>query len=140
VALDTGENLASTVLETNRSIWLAGLGALTSLGRTATSTAGLQSFEALVKAGEALEQRSRALLDNSTEAAQKSVKSLATKVDEKLEQFESVFDRRIAGSLARLQVPTNAELAILLSRIEQLELALAELREQRCTPKDDVEG
>jgi hypothetical protein len=51
-----------------------------------------------------------------------------------------VFDRRIAGSLARLQVPTNAELAILLSRIEQLELALAELREQRCTPKDDVEG
>lgn len=130
-AIGTGQNVANSLLETNRSIWLAGLGAVTSLGRKAGEhSPSFPNFEALVKAGEALEERSRAFVDTSTAAAHGSVNSVATKVDGKLEEFESVFDRRIAGTLERLNIPSRTELAILVHRIETLEAEIKALREK----------
>lgn len=127
-AIDTSENIANLVLEKNREIWLAGLGALGTIGRTtASATPGLQSFEGLVAAGRSLEERSRALVDESTDAVQRSVRTLATRVDEQLGQFEGVFDRRVSDALARLGIPHRAEVAALLMRIEALEAQVREL-------------
>lgn len=127
-AIGTGQNVANTLIETNRSIWLAGLGAFSSLGRKATGAPAAQNFEALVKAGAAIEERSKQLVDNSAEAAHKSVNSIASKVDNKFEEFESVFDRRIADTLGRLSIPSRAEIAVLLHRIEVLEAEVKALR------------
>lgn len=131
-AIDTGENIANLVLEKNREIWLAGLGALGSIGRsTASAASGLQSFESLVATGRSLEERSRSLVDDSTDAVQRSVKTLASRVDEQLGQFEGVFDRRVCDALARLGIPHRAELAALLMRIEALETQIRELQATR---------
>lgn len=127
-AIDTSENIANLVLEKNREIWLAGLGALGSIGRTTASAApGLQSFESLVATGRTLEERSRELVDDSTDAVQRSVKTLASRVDEQLGQFEGVFDRRVCDALARLGIPHRAELAALQMRVEALEKLVREL-------------
>lgn len=132
-AIDTSENIANLLLEKNRELWLAGLGALGSIGRSTTATAapGLPSFENLVSAGRSLEERSRSLVDDSTEAVQRSVKTLALRADEQLGQFEGVFDRRVCDALARLGIPHRAELSALLMRIEALETEVRELRTTR---------
>lgn len=129
-AIGTGQNVANTLIETNRSIWLAGLGALSSLGRTASGSPSFPNFESLVKAGEALEARSKAFVDNSAVTAHGSVNAVAAKVDHKLEEFEGVFDRRIAATLSRLNIPTRAEVALLMHRIEVLEAELKSLRDK----------
>lgn len=131
-AIDTGENIANLVLEKNRELWLAGLGALGSIGRsTASAAPGLQTFEGLVATGRSLEERSRSLVDDSTDAVQRSVKSLASRVDEQLGQFEGIFDRRVSDALGRLGIPHRAELAALLMRIESLETQIRELQAAR---------
>lgn len=127
-AIGAGQNVANTLIETNRSIWLAGLGAFASLGRKASDSLGSKSFDELVKAGEAMEMRSKALVDTSANAAHKSVDSIAERLDTKIEEFENVFDARIASALHRLNIPTRGELAVLMHRIETLEAEIKTLR------------
>ena len=126
----TGGNLKDTVRESAQEIWLAGLGAFSK-----AQAEGSKVFEALVKEGVGLQQKTRALAEDKlagmtgnvaktasqwTKAANDisgKAQSTATGTWDKLEQ---VFEDRVARALTRLGVPSQREVQGLTKRVEEL--------------------
>ena len=133
----TEGNLKDTVRESAQEIWLAGLGAFSK-----AQAEGTKVFEALVKEGVGLQQKTRALAEdklagmtgNVAKAASQWTKaanditgkaqSTATGTWDKLEQ---VFEDRVARALTRLGVPTQRDVQALSKRVEQLTAAVGGL-------------
>lgn len=112
-------NLAQTVRDSAQQIWLAGLGAFAK-----AQEEGGKVFEALVKEGKSLEQR-------TVKTAETRFNAMAEQVGRKTDQasakatatwdkLEQVFEDRVARALGRLGVPTNHELQALARRVEEL--------------------
>ena len=123
-------NLKQTVRDSAQEIWLAGLGAFSK-----AQEEGTKVFEALVKEGVGLQQKTRALAEdklagmtgNVAKAANQwsktaneisgKAQSTATETWDKLEQ---VFEDRVARALTRLGVPTQRDVQALAKRVEDL--------------------
>lgn len=111
--------LADTVRESAQQIWLAGLGAFAKAQQE-----GGKVFEALVREGKGLEQRTL----KSAESAFASVAGqLGRKTDQvtakataRWDKLEQVFEDRVARTLGRLGVPSQQDLQSLASRLEEL--------------------
>ena len=130
-------NLKDTVRESAQEIWLAGLGAFSK-----AQAEGTKVFEALVKEGVGLQQKTRALAEdklagmtgNVARAASQWTKaandltgkaqSTATGTWDKLEQ---VFEDRVARALTSLGVPTQRDVQALSKRVEELTAAVGGL-------------
>ena len=130
-------NLKDTVRESAQEIWLAGLGAFSK-----AQAEGTKVFEALVKEGAGLQQKTRALAEdklagmtgNVARAASQWTKtandltgkaqSTATGTWDKLEQ---VFEDRVARALTSLGVPTQRDVQALSKRVEELTAAVGGL-------------
>jgi poly(hydroxyalkanoate) granule-associated protein len=127
-AAKSDNQLVQTVRDSAQQIWLAGLGAFAK-----AQEEGGKVFDALVKEGETLHQKTRGLAEGrvaevtgnvSKKAAEFSgrAQSAATETWDKLEQ---VFEDRVSRSLKRLGVPTAREVESLSRRVDELSAKLA---------------
>lgn len=125
-AADKAKDVSQQVLDSSRSIWLAGLGAF-----SRAQAEGMRMFEGLVKQGEALESKTkRAAVDTAAAAsdvAKAKVKEMKSGVGGTWDKLESVFEARVARALAKLGVHTQSDVERLTERVDALSDAVNEL-------------
>ncbi len=131
-------NLAQTVRDSAQEIWLAGLGAFSK-----AQAEGGKVFEALVKEGSGLQQKTRELAEGklagvagvmsknfskATGDLSKAANDITSKAQstatETWDKLEQVFEDRVARALNRLGVPTQREVQALTKRVEELTAAV----------------
>jgi poly(hydroxyalkanoate) granule-associated protein len=92
------------LIDTQRAIWLAGLGALAKV-TSSTGTKGEKAFEALVKAGEKIETQARGAIDNNADLLKNRINDATKVVDQGIDSVGDAFDARVKQALARLGYP-----------------------------------
>jgi len=100
--------LVSTIRESATKIWLAGLGAF-SKGQEE----GGKLFEALVREGEAVQNR-------ASKSAQDAISDARTKATGTWDKLEQVFVERVQRALHSLDVPTKHDIDALSKRVHEL--------------------
>jgi poly(hydroxyalkanoate) granule-associated protein len=117
------QNKQSTTLQSVRQsanqIWLAGLGAFS----MAQEESG-KVFEGLVKQGESLDKQIQSARTEAVKSVRGSVesnvKSVRTRATNSIDKVESVFEKRVADTLARLGIPSRQDVEALSKRIDAL--------------------
>ncbi len=119
---DKSHELTEKVLERNRDIWLAGLGAFSK----ARDESG-ELFNKLIETGEKFEDKYKKLVDDNSDSAIKKVTNLFDKVPNPSEKIEDIFDSRVARALKRLGImPTVNALQSLAEQVESLNSLIEE--------------
>ncbi len=108
-------DLITEIRESASQIWLAGLGAF---GKAQVE--GGKIFEAMVKEGEAVQERAKQVADDKFA----EVKDKATGTWDKLEK---VFEDRVARALNSLSVPSKHDIDALSTRVHELTLVTKKL-------------
>lgn len=114
--------LATTIKDSTQQIWLAGLGAFAKAQQE-----GGKVFDALVKEGETLQQKTRQLADER-------VAAVAGRAADTWDRLEQVFEDRVARALASLGVPSKKEIDKLSRRVAELTVAVQALAEPAAKP------
>ena len=113
-----------SIVESAQHIWLAGLGAFAK-----AQDEGTRLFEALVREGVSLEQKTRKLTTGKAEEARVAMEAAVGQVKERSQEtwdkLEKVFEDRVQKALVKLGVPGRDDLNALTDRVERL---TAELR------------
>jgi poly(hydroxyalkanoate) granule-associated protein len=108
-----------SIVESAQHIWLAGLGAFAK-----AQDEGTRLFEALVREGVSLEQKTRKLTAGKADEARGAVESAVGQVKERSQEtwdkLEKVFESRVSRALNHLGVPGGSELKGLTARVEEL--------------------
>lgn len=108
-----------SIMESAQQIWLAGLGAFAK-----AQGQGGQLFEALLREGSSLEQKTRKLaggkVGDMRDAVESSVTQVRERTQETWDRLEQVFENRVAQALATLGVPARKELDELAQRVDEL--------------------
>lgn len=120
MAKDKDDNqLARAIRESAHQIWLAGLGAFATARRERTKV-----FEALVKEGRGIQQRTREMAEERIDEVSGKVSEVTGKVgrqaSESWDRLEQVFEDRVSRALARLGVPTGKDIKALAKRVDEL--------------------
>ena len=89
------------LIDSQRSIWLAGLGALAKV-TTSTGVKGEKAFESLVKAGEKFEAQARGAIDSNADMLKGRIDDATKVVDQGIGTVGEAFDTRIKQALTRL--------------------------------------
>lgn len=114
------------IRDSAHQIWLAGLGAFTK-----AQEEGSKVFDALVKEGMAIQQKTQSTAEEKlTEATQKMTRmatDLSAKATGQWDKLEGIFEDRVARALHSLGVPVAQDLAALAARIDQLSKAMEQL-------------
>ena len=120
------KDASSSVLESSRQIWLAGLGAF-----SRAQAEGMKVFESLVQQGEALESRTKKAAFDTAAAATGAAKARAKEVQAMAggtwDKLEKVFEDRVARALSRLGVHTQSDVDRLAARVDALAEAVNQL-------------
>jgi poly(hydroxyalkanoate) granule-associated protein len=98
------------LIDSQRSIWLAGLGALAKV-TTSTGVKGEKAFEALVKAGEKFEAQARGAIDSNANMLKGRIDDATKVVDQGIGTVGDAFDTRIKQALTRLGYRKNSKTA-----------------------------
>ena len=118
--------LASSVRESAKEIWLAGMGAFAK-----AQAEGKQVFEALVKEGNSLQKKTQADVEEKIGAVTGKMTSMASDVQAKAGQhwdkLEGIFEERTAKALNKLGVPSAKDVDALMARIDELSAKVAKL-------------
>lgn len=122
-ALHVTRDASFRLIDSQREIWLAGLGALAK-ANAATGTKGEQAFEALVKAGEALEAQAHRTIDAGAEKLKSGIGGATDVLDQKIGRVSSALDTLVEQALDRLGFPKPNALRELLERLTELSKAL----------------
>ncbi|MDO8250109.1 MAG: phasin family protein [Rhodoferax sp.] len=96
------------LIDTQRAIWLAGLGALAKV-TTSTGTKGEKAFEALVKAGEKMESQARGAIDSNANLLKHRISDASKVVEHGIDTVGDAFDARVKQALARLGYPKSGK-------------------------------
>jgi len=111
--------LASSVKESAREIWLAGMGAFAK-----AQAEGKQVFEALVKEGNSLQKKTQGVAEEKFSEVTSKMTSMADEVTAKAGQhwdkLETIFEQRTAKALKKLGVPTAKDVQALMDRVDAL--------------------
>jgi len=130
-----GKDIAERILKSSHSIWLAGLGAFAKAQQE-----GGKVFEALVKQGEALEQKTRQSASVTASAAREAALGKAKEMQQMAggtwDKLEQVFEDRVARALSKLGVYTHNDVQQLAERVDQLAEAVNKLLESRRAQSD----
>ncbi len=121
---------SQSVRESAHLIWLAGLGAFARV-----SLEGGKLFDALVKEGEKVEERTRGAAAGALEAVREQTDPARGKVAETWDRVEQIFEGRLARVLGQLGVPDRDDLQELMQRIDALQARIDELRQVRENPQ-----
>jgi poly(hydroxyalkanoate) granule-associated protein len=89
------------LIDVQRVIWLAGLGALARVTAT-TGTKGERAFEALVQAGEKMEAQARDAIDANARLLKHRINGASDAVDHQIDTLSDAFDTRLKRALSRL--------------------------------------
>ncbi len=114
---------AFKLLDSQRAIWLAGLGALAKANATA-GTKGEQAFEALVSMGASFEASARGAIDNGTERLKNGVDDATTALDQGIDNVGLSLDTLVEQALDRLGFPKSDAFNQLFERLTDLSKAL----------------
>jgi poly(hydroxyalkanoate) granule-associated protein len=116
--------LASSVRESAREIWLAGMGAFAK-----AQAEGRQVFETLVKEGSSLQKKTQGAAEERFSEVTNRMTSMADEVTARAGQhwdkLETIFEERTAKALKKLGVPTAKDVQALSERIDALAAQLA---------------
>lgn len=131
---DTARRVQNELLESAHKVWLAGLGALSTVGEE-----GDRLFRELVEKGRVMETRGKEEAGEVRERVESRVKDVRGRIDERMrgarERVEKGFDgvwgavdERVAEVLHRMGVPTRDEIQRLTRRVEELNAKIDGLR------------
>lgn len=120
MAKDKDDNqLARAIRESAHQIWLAGLGAFATARRERNKV-----FEALVKEGRGIQQRTREMagerIDEVTGKVSEVTGIVGRQASESWDRLEQVFEDRVSRALGRLGVPTGKDIKALTKRVDEL--------------------
>jgi len=120
--------LSQAVRESAHLIWLAGLGAFAKVGEE-----GGKLFDALVKEGEKVEERTRSAASDKLEVVREKADETRDKVTDKVadtwDKVEQIFEERLARVLGSLGAPSRDDLLELTRRVEALQAHIETLRQ-----------
>ena len=111
------------LIDSQRAVWLAGLGALAK-ANTATGSKGEQAFEALVKAGATLEAQARGAIDTNAERLKSGIDGATDVLDQGIDRVSSAFDSLVEQALDRLGFPKGDAFKELFDRLSELSKSL----------------
>lgn len=114
---------AFKLLDSQRAVWLAGLGALARANAT-TGTKGEQAFEALVRMGASFEASARGAIDSSTDRLKSGVDDATTALDQGIDNVGASLDTLVEQALDRLGFPKSDAFNQLFDRLTELSKAL----------------
>ncbi len=121
--------LSTAVQQSAQQIWLAGMGAFAK-----AQEEGGRVFEALVREGVALQQRTHAVAEERIVEASSKIGSMAEQVSsqagQQWDRLESIFEERVAKSLNRLGMPSTKDMRALVARVEELSLEVGQLTQR----------
>lgn len=131
---DTAKNVQQELLDSAHKVWLAGLGALSTVGDE-----GNRLFKELVDKGREMEKRGRKQADSAASDFESRVKDVRGRVEsgvrdakgrvEKgVEGLWEAVDDRVTDVLHRLGVPSRDEIKALTRRVEELNTKIDHLR------------
>jgi poly(hydroxyalkanoate) granule-associated protein len=131
---ETAKKVQQELLESAHKVWLAGLGALSTVGEE-----GDRLFRDLVEKGRTMEARGKEEAGEVREKVESRVKDVRGRVEERMrgarkrveKRFDSVWgavDDRVADVLHRVGVPTRDEIQRLTRRVEELNAKIDRLR------------
>jgi poly(hydroxyalkanoate) granule-associated protein len=115
----TESHLAKTINESGNEIWLAGLGALSNAQHE-----GGKAFETLVAEGEKVQERMKG-------AGDEWVTELSDKATGVWDEFQEVFQDRVARVLGSLNVPSRHDIDTLSKRVHVITRKLSEVEAAR---------
>jgi poly(hydroxyalkanoate) granule-associated protein len=116
-------NASFKLLDSQRAIWLAGLGALAK-ANAATGTKGEQAFEALVQAGAALESQANQAIENHIERLKSGITGATNAIDQGIERVGTSIDALVEQALDRVGFPKVTTLNDLMERLTDLSKTL----------------
>jgi poly(hydroxyalkanoate) granule-associated protein len=118
--------LAHSVKESAQQIWLAGMGAFSK-----AQEEGTKVFETLVKEGINLQRKTQGIAEDKINEVTGKMSAMAGTVSAKAGQnwdkLEVIFEQRTAKAMAKLGVPSAADLQALSKRVDALAAAVAKL-------------
>ncbi len=122
----TASDKTGALVETAQQVWLAGIDAL-----TRAQSQGGKLFEALVKEGVSLEQKTRKFATGKVGEVRDVVETKVEQVKERAadtwDKLETVFENRVSKALSKLGVPGREEMEALIDRVEDLNRAVRKL-------------
>ena len=108
-----------SIVESAQHIWLAGLGAFSK-----AQDEGTRLFEALVREGIAMEQKTRKTSISKAEEARGAMEAAVGQARERSQEtwdkLEKIFESRVSRALSGLGIPGSKELGALSARVEEL--------------------
>jgi poly(hydroxyalkanoate) granule-associated protein len=123
---EAAKDPAEGVLDSSHKIWLAGLGAFSKAQREGTKV-----FEALVKQGEELQDRTKRVATEAASAARGAATAKAKEMQQMAggtwDKLEQVFEDRVARALSKLGVYTQNDVQRLAARVDELADAVNKL-------------
>ena len=124
--MDAPKDISQGVLDSSHKIWLAGLGAFSRAQREGTKV-----FEALVKQGEQLQDRTKQVATETAAAARGAATAKAKEMQQMAggtwDKLEQVFEDRVARALSKLGVYTQNDVQRLATRVDELADAVNKL-------------
>jgi poly(hydroxyalkanoate) granule-associated protein len=118
----TDSELAALIKNSANQIWLAGLGAFAK-----AQDEGLKAFDALVKEGEAVQERAK-------KTADEKIADVKAKASGQWDKLEQVFEERVARALHSLNVPTKKDVEALSRRVTELTHEVKKLSSEGAAP------
>ncbi len=115
IANASSEVLTKQVMDSAQKIWLAGLGAFAK-----AQEEGGKVFETLVKQGQALEQKTRAMAGKAVETARAQATESVGKASGTIDKLDQVFQDRVHRSLNKLGVLTSRDIDELTRQVSEL--------------------
>ncbi len=116
--------LAGAVKDSAQQIWLAGMGAFAK-----AQAEGGKVFDALVKEGQSLQKKTQGIAEEKIGEVTGRMSAMADTVTAKAGQnwdkLEAIFEARTAKAMAKLGVPTAADVQALAQRVDELATAMA---------------
>lgn len=122
-ALSITRDVSFRVIDAQRAVWLAGLGALAK-ANSAAGSKGEKAFEMLVKTGEALESQARVAIDSGADRLKARIGNVTGTVDANVNRLGDAFDVRVEEALARIGFPNPEAMKQLVERLTDLSRSL----------------
>lgn len=131
-AADSVSDKAQNLVESAQQIWMAGMGAF-----SRAQEQGTKLFEALVKEGVSLEQKTRKFatgkVDNVRDVVENKVEQVKERATDSWEKLEGIFESRVSRVLGKLGVPGRAEMEALIARVEELNKAVGKMNKPQAS-------
>lgn len=116
-------NLQQDVIDSAHKIWLAGLGALSTV-----EDEGGKWFQQLVDRGHEVEEKGKERMGKTREKVEARVKEARQRVESTVDEAGDTLEERLTKLLHKLGVPTRTEIQRLTQRVEELNAKVDRLK------------